>query len=737
MRVLILILLVGCFSKPKFVDGDGGTDAGDAGIDAPAKQLALTKISAGALHACAIDTDTRLWCWGDNRARQLGVADPPETATPQLISSDTGWTDVAAGTRHTCGIRNATVYCWGDNDRLQSAPGAAMGLVGITEVMLAETQVRAVFVGPETSCAIAGAESRLYCWGNVGLDGNLVGPTAATPTAVSDVAFGSEHACLIAGTATQCWGSNTVGQHGTGTAGGRAAFATMAMAQVGELVDIAASDEATCGLTAMTGRLFCWGSNARGHMRSVVQGQTPTPTMIDSDTSYAQVVMGQAYACLREGTTLSCHGDSGDGVLGHGQFSGSRSPVTPALVAATQIAGGERFACAIDGAQHLACWGSNKRGELAIGSIASKRSPVRAALPAGMYDEIVAGEDHTCALSSGGIVYCWGANTEAQVTGLIGSIERLPVAPTVPALRRLAAGSFHSCGVAIDGKLVCWGSNGSAQLGRAGGAGMNTLATSPAGRPWSTVAASTAGTCALDDMGRLICWGLIPGVDEPLLMQESIEPTIAYRSLAMGAMAAIAIRGDNSLRGFGQTCPLGLSGVDDILPTSALTVVPSVTGPAIVAIATGGGFHTCMHYTSGSPLVRCWGDNSANQVGATVQCTASEVKTIGTGLAMPADDVATVATGTAHSCAIDSTGVLHCWGLNADDTLGTLVATATPAPVPVGALRFSEVATSRTHTCAIAQDRTEVYCWGENRVGQLGDGTSFEATPVPAAFDPR
>ena len=47
------------------------------------------------------------------------------------------------------------------------------------------------------------------------------------------------------------------------------------------------------------------------------------------------------------------------------------------------------------------------------------------------------------------------------------------------------------------------------------------------------------------------------------------------------------------------------------------------------------------------------------------------------------------------------------------------------------ALPFSQISVGNVHTCAVTTD-DRAYCWGENSLGQLGDGTenTFRLTPV-------
>lgn len=87
------------------------------------------------------------------------------------------------------------------------------------------------------------------------------------------------------------------------------------------------------------------------------------------------------------------------------------------------------------------------------------------------FAEIVAGQYHTCALTPAQEAYCWGSNGSGQVgNGTDGSSGAWAV--TVPMavsgslkLSILAGGSDHTCGLTTSGLAYCWGTNSNGQLG--------------------------------------------------------------------------------------------------------------------------------------------------------------------------------------------------------------------------------------------------------------------------------
>jgi alpha-tubulin suppressor-like RCC1 family protein len=84
-------------------------------------------------------------------------------------------------------------------------------------------------------------------------------------------------------------------------------------------------------------------------------------------------------------------------------------------------------------------------------------------------------------------------------------------------------------------------------------------------------------------------------------------------------------------------------------------------------------------------------------------------------------------------CALSRDGSVRCWGENKHGELGdgTLVDAPLPTTGPIGP--YTTIAAGDTHVCALTVDR-HVDCWGNNDSGELGDGTvTRSSTPVRVA----
>lgn len=91
----------------------------------------------------------------------------------------------------------------------------------------------------------------------------------------------------------------------------------------------------------------------------------------------------------------------------------------------------------------------------------------------------------------------------------------------------------------------------------------------------------------------------------------------------------------------------------------------------------------------------------------------------------------------ATTCAIKSNGAIHCWGDGSFGQLGDGKSGVSLVAVPVKNLpaqkTFVEVNTGQYHSCVRAQSG-QVYCWGGNGSGMIGDGTTTDRLdPTPAS----
>jgi alpha-tubulin suppressor-like RCC1 family protein len=161
-------------------------------------------------------------------------------------------------------------------------------------------------------------------------------------------------------------------------------------------------------------------------------------------------------------------------------------------------------------------------------------------------------------------------------------------------------------------------------------------------------------------------------------------------------------------------------------------VTARTVNPLTHQLAPGKKDHTCALKPGGT--VACWGYGGAlgNGSSGTID---SNIPVAVSNLA----NVSAVASGGAHSCALDKTnGSVACWGLGGfgqlgDGSFGNLATSNTPVRVS-GLVGVTAITSGHFFSCALNANAT-VSCWGDDSAGQLGNGTggsigSIQTTPT-------
>jgi alpha-tubulin suppressor-like RCC1 family protein len=381
--------------------------------------------------------------------------------------------------------------------------------------------------------------------------------------------------------------------------------------------------------------------------------------------------------------------------------------------------------------------------------------------------QVAAGFRHSCAVTNGGQVRCWGHNIRGQLGDNTDEERATPVtvlnaSGTGPLVnvRQVVVGRAHSCALLTSGQVRCWGTDESGTLGNNGVdqsdrwlpvAVLNTAGTGNL----TAVARLTAGwdhNCALLTNGRVRCWGLNQygqiGDDSstgfnsftpsPVIAVTGSAELTGVTQVDAGEDHTCARLQNGQVRCWGWGPGLGRGSMTDS-SRPVVTKNPSGTGPLTgVTQVTAGGFFSCARLTNGQ--ARCWGDNDLGELGT--GNTADRLRPAvvenpsGSG---PLADVVQVQAGEHHGCALVGGGQVRCWGLRDEGQVGDGVFSDTSAVRPKAVRKVSgpgaltgatQIETNGFHTCA-RQSNGQARCWGDGTFSQLGNGgTDDRARPV-------
>ena len=362
----------------------------DAGSDG------FVAVAAGLEHTCALTADGSAWCWGSNEFDQLGVADDGTTCvredrdipcrrTPVAVSGGLRFQRISAGAMHTCGLAtDARVYCWGDNLR---------GQIGDPAVRRSAAPV-----------------------------------PIATTALFADVAAGGEHSCALRTDAVAvCWGANDMGQVGVGS--NSSGFgAPTALSATLRFASIAAGTQRTCARVAADGAAFCWGATWVNRIGGVeVTRSQNAPQRVQTSVAFASLAVGANTTCgISVASAAYCWEGNPAGAIGDGTSSGSLTPQpVSGGMSFSVISTGQQQTCAVADTGFAYCWGAGSFGELGISPAFLRSRCGQTRIPCSSFPERVSGwrqfvmvsaglGNHSCGVTVGGNIYCWGAGSMGQ-----------------------------------------------------------------------------------------------------------------------------------------------------------------------------------------------------------------------------------------------------------------------------------------------------------------------------------
>ena len=392
----------------------------------------------------------------------------------------------------------------------------------------------------------------------------------------------------------------------------------------------------------------------------------------------------------------------------------------------------------------------------------------------GQYTDYVGGfGQHACVIAAKDhSVYCWGANEHGQLgngqdgagttsadLSKAGRVDQDSTLSPFTGVDQISLGAWHSC-ARRGTDVYCWGQRQSGAIGD-GPYGFSAVdafrPTHVPGVGATSVGAGGGHTCVVDLSGAVRCWGYNgygqlghpPGPPDTMVTiffdtsgtpYCNGTPTLAsFNATAVdvssGVLDTCVLVGDSFVQCWGDNALGELASSSTGAATSTPNKVQrlALSGTAYLGSVTqlsSHGKHGCGLLKDGT--VWCWGQNNGGQVGGAPNPSAYAIPVA----SVPDGGASAVSTGDGNTCAVTPSGNVWCWGFDSMGQLGdgntasSSTAQEVKGPGGVGVLAgVSRVAVGFSFACALKTDGT-VWCWGDNQHGELGNGTTT-ASPYP------
>jgi alpha-tubulin suppressor-like RCC1 family protein len=355
-----------------------------------------------------------------------------------------------------------------------------------------------------------------------------------------------------------------------------------------------------------------------------------------------------------------------------GGDDGGPSPPGGQIGQVSLISAGDHSTCVINDLQEGFCWGANSHGQLGDGTHETR--VVAVPVSGGFSFSSISAGDHACGITLAGAEVCWGKGSSGELGNGTTSSSAVPVSVSGDfTFEQIGIGS-SSCGFRFAAEVYCWGPNDSGQLGTGDFTDRDTPAVVAGGIVFARFGMGSRTACGSTSDGTAYCWG------------NGNDGELGNGSFAVMSEAPVPVAGGLQ---FGEFSVGGS-------PDGAATVCGSAA----------------------DSQTYCWGSNTHGQLGDGTTQRRNVPGVVGAALHLSG-----VVVGRTHACGRGPGAKASCWGAGGLLGNGTTASSLSPALV-AGNLVFATLTAGAEHTCGRTGDTDEMYCWGANDFGQLGDGTT-------------
>lgn len=631
------------------------------------------KIVAGENNTLMLREDGTVWAWGSNSSGELGNNTTINSEIPVEVLGLSNVIDIDASVLHNIALcEDGTVWTWGSNGYGQIGNG---------------TRVKQLV--PYQIEGIINAKS---------------------------ISAGRNYSTVVKEDGTVwTWGSNSYGQLGDGTTTNR--WEPVQVSNITGVNQVASGDYFNIALME-DGSLYGWGPNNNYQLGINNTTTQKTPVKISGVSNVKMVVAeGDHVLALLEDGTVWSWGYNNYGQIGRGNLGGNQTTPLKILDNIAYIEAGEHNSYAITDNHKLLAWGRNQYGQIGDGTTVDKSIPTEIPIEF-VLKTISMGTTHVVGLTDMNEIVIWGKNNYGQYgTGGIFVLEPT-INPYLTDIKKISAGVEHSLALKTSNRIMAWGKNNFGQLGDGTTMYryipielMNIIDVEDIEVGWWHSVAISSGEVYSWGSNALGQLGIGNRVNSKVPVRISNLEDITQIVAGTYTSTAVDSQGDGYGWGYNKYGELGNNTFENVSSPEEMYADTLIEIQQIELR-----YHNGIYISNGEAW--CWGRNYYGQLGIGNRINK------GIPVLALSGNVIDVSAGNNYSIALKSDGTVWSWGHNRCGQLGDGTKDNSLIPIRVIGLpsNIIDIEAGRNSSFAIDSDGN-IWSWGDNGYGQLGDGT--------------
>lgn len=340
------------------------------------------------------------------------------------------------------------------------------------------------------------------------------------------------------------------------------------------------------GVVKSNGTISMWGYNAYGQLGDGTTTVRPTSVLSGTSTQWKMLSIGNSHTlAIRNDGTLWAWGIGGNARLGQGTDTNNKPNPVQVGTATNWVfcSAGESHSMAIDSTGVLYGWGNNTNYRAGLSTVGDYNAPSPVST-IGEWKSVSAGNTHSIGIKQNGTLWGWGYDGGLGTVGVGSAVSYVSI-PTILDLgsnnwKQVSATTSHNLAVKNDGSLWSWGYGAHGRLGHGSETNVYTPTKVGSLRTWAYASAGYRHSVAIRFDGTLWAWGdndygqLGNGTTTQSNVPVQVGTETTWKQVYAGESFTVGLKKDGTIWSWGN----GINGRLGNGATSGTVLVPTQIG---------------------------------------------------------------------------------------------------------------------------------------------------------------